>query len=104
MECARQRDSRVVTVSGLVFFSTHGGDAWALDPEDKLALRLAREGEVQPYRIIDTETSFAIEWNADYAIEQGVFVVVERTGRVTEHYQYPVEAILEAERQASRRI
>ena len=103
VDCARRFDSRVIAVSGLVFFSTPTGDAWALDPEDKLALCLAREGEAQPYRIVEAEASFGIEWNAVYTIQQGVFVVAEKTGKMIAYYEYPIQAILEAQRQATRR-
>ena len=39
-------DARFVTVGPLVFFSTQTGDAWMLDPSDRLAARLAREAKI----------------------------------------------------------
>ena len=56
-----------VTLGSLIFFSTDNGDAWVLDFDDRLALCLALEGKAQPYRIVETDTRFAIEWNAKYA-------------------------------------
>ena len=55
---ARQCDSRVVRLGNIVLFSTETGDAWMLDPEDRLALCLARDGVKQDYTILETQTSF----------------------------------------------
>ena len=43
-------DARFVTVGPLAFFSTQTGDAWMLDPSDRLAARLARDGDPEPDR------------------------------------------------------
>src|ERR1700737_4112334 len=45
---AADHDGRIVTVGQLVLFSTETGDAWLLDPADRLAARLARYGENEP--------------------------------------------------------
>ena len=39
-------------------------DAWLLDPEDNFVVCLCREGEPQPFRIIDVPDTFAIEGTA----------------------------------------
>ena len=52
---AAEHDSRIVAVGQLVLFSTATGDAWLLDRSDLLAVRLARDGEVEPVHIEDTE-------------------------------------------------
>jgi len=49
-----------VSVGQLILFSTETGDAWLLDPADRLAARLARDGESEPVRIEETDTTFAI--------------------------------------------
>jgi hypothetical protein len=36
---------------------------------------LCREGEPQPFRIIDAVDTFAIEWTAGFAIEGAAFIV-----------------------------
>src|SRR6202049_2752073 len=41
---AADYDGRIVTIGQLVLFSTETGDAWLLDPADRLAARLARDG------------------------------------------------------------
>lgn len=82
--------------SGLVLFSTESRDAWLLDSEDNLALCLMRDGEIQPYRIVDTPTTFQIEWNAQFEISREVFTVIERTGRVRSIVGYPTEQIARA--------
>lgn len=43
---AAAHDTRVVSWGPLIFFSTESGDAWVLDPEDKLAICLARDGAI----------------------------------------------------------
>lgn len=91
---AQEHDSRVVGFGGLILFSTQTGDAWMLDPEDGFALCLARNGEPQTCSVFDNPTSFAIEWNADYCIDAGVFVVKERSGTTWTFAGYPTEQIL----------
>lgn len=96
IERAQTADARLVVVGVLVLFSTSTRDAWLLDPEDDYALCLCRDGEVQPYRIVDTPTQFIIEWNADFTIEGALFLVRERTGRVIEIDGYPTAEIAAA--------
>src|SRR5215831_8092578 len=38
----------IVTVGQLILFATETGDAWLLDPADRLAARLAQDGERKP--------------------------------------------------------
>jgi hypothetical protein len=58
--CAAQYEGHLVTVGALALFSTDTGDAWLLDPADRPAARLAREGDPEPFYIEETDTSFAI--------------------------------------------
>jgi hypothetical protein len=57
---AANRDGRVVSFGELLLFSTDTGDAWLLDRSDRLATRLARDGEAEGVHIEDTDTSFII--------------------------------------------
>jgi len=57
---AAQFDSRVVTLGQLVFFSTASGDAWMLDPEDGLALKLAEAGIRNPPRLSKPPTALRL--------------------------------------------
>jgi hypothetical protein len=41
---AADHDGRVVTIGQLTLFSSETGDAWIIDRDDHLALRLARDG------------------------------------------------------------
>lgn len=95
---AGDRDARVVTLGALVFFSTETGDAWMLDPQDGLALCLARDGAPQPIRITETEASFAIEWNSEYQIKGDLFIVTDKLGRTWTVIGYPTQEILKATR------
>ncbi len=57
-ERARAEEARLVSVGNLVLFSTATRDAWLLDSEDSFALCVCRDGELQPYQIIDTPETF----------------------------------------------
>lgn len=91
---AQERDSRVVWLGNLILFSIQTGDAWMLDPEDGLALCLARDGERQDYSVLETATNFQIGWNAHYQIEDDLFMVVTQDGRMHSILGYPTKEIL----------
>ncbi len=95
---AVEHDTRLVTFGPLVFFSTETGDAWMLDPDDGLALCLAREGEAQAVQITETEARFAIEWTSTYQIQGEAFIVIDQLGRTRTIVGYPIEEILKASR------
>ena len=92
-QLAQAEDSRIVTVGNLVLFSTRTRDAWLLDPGDSFAVCLCREGERQPFRIIDAADTFAIDWTSRFAIDGAAFVVQERSGRVVAIHGYPTVEI-----------
>jgi len=100
---AGESDARVVTLGQLVFFSTQTGDAWLLDPEDNLALRLATDGGRLPAQIVETTTRLAIQWNASYRFEDDAFVVDDASG-MRAIIGYPVAELRMAERRALRQI
>src|SRR5256885_2700053 len=80
---AADHDGRIVTIGQLVLFSTETGDAWLLDPGDRLAARLARDGESEPIHIEETDTTFAIGWTGSYRLDGPAFVYSDQdTGRV----------------------
>jgi hypothetical protein len=99
---AQDNDARVVSLGPLILFSTETGDAWMLDPEDGLALCLARAGEAQPFTITETSANFSIEWKASYQIDGHLFIVAERSGRVRSIWGYPIAEILRATRRVRR--
>ena len=66
---AARRDGRFVRVDRLILFSTDSGDAWLLDPSERLATRLAREGEPEPVHIEESDTNFAVAWTGYYRIK-----------------------------------
>ena len=96
---AQAQEGRVVTLGPLVFFSMETGDAWMLDPEDRLALCLARDGEPLPAEIQETPETFAIGWNSQYRITGDHFIYGTPDGRETAIYGYPT---VEIERQCTR--
>src|ERR1700726_2917496 len=49
--CAAKHDGRIITIGQLILFSTQTGDAWLLDPTDRLAACVARDGEPEPVHI-----------------------------------------------------
>ena len=90
---AADHDGRIVTLGQLVLFSTETGDAWLLDA-DQLAARLAREGEVEPVHIEETDTTFAIGWKGRYRIEGAAFVYSDQdTGRIATILGYPTDKL-----------
>jgi hypothetical protein len=98
---AAQFDSRVVTLGQLIFFSTASGDAWMLDPEDGLALKLAEAGDRNPAKIVETASRFAIEWTASYSLDGDAFVTMDGSGqRVI--LGYPVEEVALAQQRIRR--
>src|SRR6185503_13890404 len=91
---AADYDGRIVTVGQLVLFSTETGDAWLLDPADRLAARLARDGENEPIHIEETDTTFAIGWKGRYRLEGPAFVYIDHdTGRVATILGYPTDKL-----------
>lgn len=52
---AADHDRRMVTIGQLILFSTDTGDAWLLDVTDRLAARLARDGDPEPIYLEETE-------------------------------------------------
>lgn len=91
---AAAHDGRFVTVGPLALFSTDTGDAWLLDPSERLATRLARDGDPQPIYIEETDTNFAIGWEGHYRVEGPAFVYIERhSRRVLTILGYPIEQI-----------
>jgi hypothetical protein len=91
---AADHDSRIITVGQLVLFSTQTGDAWLLDPADRLAAQLARDGKSKPVHIEETDTTFAIAWKGRYRIDGPAFVCSElETGRTTTILGYPTDQL-----------
>jgi hypothetical protein len=87
---AAQYDGRLVSVGPLVLFSTDTGDAWLLDPTDRLAARLASNGDPELLYFEETETNFAIGWKGNYRIEGDAFVFSDRdSARVVTILGYP---------------
>jgi hypothetical protein len=91
---AADHDGRIVTLGQLILSSTKTGDAWLLDPADRLAARLARDGESEPIHIEETDTTFAIGWKGHYRIEGPAFVYSDHdSGRVTTILGYPIDQL-----------
>jgi len=94
---AAEHDLRMVTIGQFILFSTETGDAWLLDVTDKLAVRLARDGDPEPIHLKETDTSFLIGWKGHYHIEGPAFIYSDRdTGRVTTIIGYPTKKIAQA--------
>jgi hypothetical protein len=93
---AAKHDSRIVTAGQLMLFSTESGDAWMLDPSDKLATPLARDGEPLSVHIEETASNFTIDWQGEYRIEGETFVYLEKgLGRMRGIFGYPTRLISE---------
>lgn len=97
---AQESDTRVIRLGSLFLFSTRTGDAWLLDPEDNLALCLARDGERQSFTVTETAVSFGIEWSAHYRIDGEAFIVAEDSGQTKTILGYPTRELSQAMRGA----
>lgn len=87
---AAEHDGRFVTVGPLILFSTDTGDAWLLNPADRLAARLARDGDPEAIYFEETDTNFAIGWKGNYSIENDAFVYIDKdSGRMITILGYP---------------
>jgi len=94
---AADQDGRIVSIGALVFFSTKTGDAWMLEPEDHLAVRLARAGDALPVLIEETDHRFAIGWQGRFHFDGDTFVYEDNaSGRVSAISGYPVKLLLRA--------
>jgi hypothetical protein len=91
---AADHHSRVVTIGQLILFSTDTGDAWLLDPADRLAARLARDGVSEPIHIEETDTTVAIGWKGRYRLEGPAFVYSDNeSGRARTILGYPTDQL-----------
>src|SRR3981189_2907279 len=91
---AADYDGRIVTIGQLVLFSTETGDAWLLDPADRLAARLARDGENEPIHIEETDTTIAIGCvGTQYVFSGYVYYPGQDTGRVATILGYPTDKL-----------
>ena len=94
---AAEHDGRLVSVGPLVLFSTETGDAWLLDPADRLAARLARDGDPEDVYFEETDTNFAIRWKGNYQIDGDAFVYTDRdTARVITILGYPIRRLAQS--------
>jgi len=57
---------------------------------------LVRDGEEQPYQIDETPTQFAIQWQAEFSWNGGIFVVRDRAGAIRRIAGYPAAEIRQA--------
>jgi hypothetical protein len=91
---AALHDGRFVSVGPLALFSTDTGDAWLLDPSERLAARLARDGDPEAVHIEDANTNFAVAWTGHYRIDGAAFVYNDRiSGRIFTILGYPTDQI-----------
>ena len=51
------------------------------------------DGEPLSYKIIETATNFAIDWDYQYQIDGEVFTVTNRVGRTSSIMGYPLQQI-----------
>ena len=99
---AADHTGSIITIGQMVLFSTETGDAWLLDRTDRLAARLARDGDAEPIDIDEADTTFTIAWKGNYRVVGSTFVYSDRaTGRVTAILGYPT---ISSQRQLNRQI
>lgn len=95
--CAARGDAQIVTLGGLVFFSTAEGHAWMLDAEDSLASCLMEDYERRDTPIqAETEQGFSVAWEAEFTIEGDCFFTRSANGNLTAWPGYPAGDIRKA--------
>ena len=99
---AQRGMTHVVSAGSLMFFCTASGDAWALDPEDNYALWLAKDGERQPFRILEHEGTFLVHWDMLYFIKGEEFITMDKSCNILRIIGYPTELIVNMIRDASK--
>jgi len=96
-------DPDIVNIGPLVLFSTQTGDAWILDPADRLVARLAYDGDPIALYIEETDTNYAIGWQGRYRIENDTLVYEDNeTQRLVAIRGYPTQLLLRAISKADR--
>jgi cell division topological specificity factor MinE len=94
LDRAAEHDARVIKIGQIILFSTETGDAWLLDPSDRLAARLARDGDPEPFHIEENETTFTVDWKGRYRIEGAAFVYMDRE-TVATIQGYPTQKLIQ---------
>lgn len=74
---AADRDACVLAIGPLMSFASANGDAWLLDPEDRLAIRVAHDGLPEEFDFDESESNFEIGWTGEYRIEGDTFVFTD---------------------------
>src|SRR5215467_15624389 len=75
-------------------FPPNSGDAWLLDPSERLAVRLARDGDPDPVYIDETNANFAVAWTGHYHLNGAAFIYRDRiSDRVFTILGYPTDQI-----------
>jgi len=65
-----------------------------LDPSDRLAAQLARDGDPNQIEFEETATTFSIRWKGQYHIDGSAFVYTDLTSdRVVTIFGYPTSQI-----------
>ncbi len=90
---ARAMRTHAVRLGQIVFFSTATGDAWMLDPRERTAACLARDGDSLPIPIRESPAELAIACHAEYRIDGRAFTVVGREGPARTILGYPIAEI-----------
>src|ERR1700746_661417 len=91
---ATEHDGRSLTAGQLALVATQSGRAWSLGPADRLALRLAQDGQSEAVRLEETDTTFAIAWKGRYRLDGPAFIYCDRdTGRTTTILGYPIDKL-----------
>ena len=94
--CTRFRLSRAPRHRGR---SPGGSDAKLLDPSDRLAARLARDGDPESIAFEETDAAFKIAWPGSYRLEGAAFVYTDhQSRRVSTIIGYPTQLLAAAQR------
>jgi hypothetical protein len=91
-QAALQNKATLNCLGNFIFFSTESGEGWMLDHRKNCALKLAANGTIENYTILENKERFQVEWKERFRIEGEKFIASLK-GVETVFHDYPVDAI-----------
>lgn len=97
IECALKGTCTMVRLKSCILLSSDDGDAWLLDADDQRALCLLWRGERQPFKIVEDEKTFYVEYDGVFDINGIGFQVSSDNPKIGQRaiFGYPEREIAE---------
>ncbi len=89
---ALKSEATLNCLGNFIFFSTDSGEGWMLDHRKNCALRLAENGSLCSFTILEAKERFQVEWKERFRIEGDTFIA-SLQGKETVFREYPIDAL-----------